>query len=103
MLEVFNFICQLAPAAHEFQISIFGFRVLGFLRLNGTFDGFDPEPFGRVVIEDNAQKFLTFQSSAPHEDIPAKNANVRLWHKADMSGSRLLLCKTHSARRKSAT
>jgi hypothetical protein len=45
MLEVFNFICQLAPAAHEFQISIFGFRVLGFLRRNGTFDSFDPEPF----------------------------------------------------------
>jgi hypothetical protein len=45
MLEVFNFICQLAPAAHEFQISLFGFWVLGFLRRNGTFDGFDPEPF----------------------------------------------------------
>jgi hypothetical protein len=34
---------------------------------------------GRVVIEDNEQRFLTFQSTAPHED------NVRFWHKADIA------------------
>ena len=45
MLEVFNFVCQLAPAAHEFQISLLGLGVWGSLRRNGTFDGFDSEPF----------------------------------------------------------
>jgi hypothetical protein len=39
---------------------------------------------GRVVIEDNAQKFLTFQSSAP-QGRSCKGANVRFWHKADIA------------------
>jgi hypothetical protein len=42
---MFNFVCQLAPSAHEFQISFFGCQVLGFLGRHVTFDSFDAEPF----------------------------------------------------------
>jgi hypothetical protein len=42
---MFNFVCKLAPVAHQFQISFFGCQVLSFLRRHVTFDSFDPKAF----------------------------------------------------------
>jgi len=71
VLEVFNFVCQLVPAAHEFQISLFGFRVLSFLRRNEQFDGFNPEPLGSCRHPRQRGKIWAFQS------VP----DVRFWQR----------------------
>jgi hypothetical protein len=84
MLEVFNFICELAPAAHEFQISIFGFPVLGFLGRNGTFDGFDPEPFWPCRHRRQRAKIFDVPVVRAPRGHSCKNAHVRLWHLADI-------------------
>jgi hypothetical protein len=54
---------QLALVAHEFQIGLFGFRVLGLLRRDETSGGFDPESFRSCRHRDNEQKFWTFRLS----------------------------------------
>jgi len=44
MLKPFDFIRKLTPAAHEFQIGLFGFRVLSSLRCNRAFYRLYSEP-----------------------------------------------------------
>ena len=45
MLEALDFVGQVAPIPHQFQISFFGRRVICFLRCDITFQRLYPEPF----------------------------------------------------------